>query len=300
MSVGTTLDYSFFPLPPQNEYVVSHRHKTQTPRAQRSLGSNSNSEHPQQRSEQKPTRHSKTRIVSPRGTSFAVARKSHRSNGRGPARRTSARNSHYQSSGKPRMVGNMANMPVFSTRARKIQVIRPLEKPAIIGIFSVSRKRVPEFSTLQVSGVQGGLATKPVTLPPQTIAVAELISVPSNSSTPLSRTLLVQKLSTPPSSTPDRTDTQWPGILPLLRFTSLLQYEVSQPAEPRPASSPPPVVKLSLAQAFSPPQEKKVMANAEQVNGGGIPEILRIGNKENWSLFQRLTNLDSLEVRSRY
>lgn len=297
MSVGTTLDYSFFPLPPQDEYVVSQRHKTQTPRAQQSLKSNSNSEHPQQRPEQKSTRRSKTRILSPRGTSFAVARKSHRSNGRGPARRKSVRNSHYPSPGKPRMVGNMANMTISSTRARRIQVIRPSEKPAIIGIFSadsqVLRKRVP---TLQVSGVQGGLATK---LSPQKIGVAKVITVPSNSTTSRPRELLVQQLPTPPPSTPDRTNIQWPGILPLLRFTSLLQYEVNQPAEPRAAFSPP-SVKLSPTQALLPLWEKKVMTNAEQRRGGGIPEILRIGNKENSSLFQRLTNLDSLEVRSRY
>lgn len=295
MSVGTAFDYSFFP---QNKYVVSQRHKAQTPRAQQSLKSNFNSENPQQRPEQKSTRRSKTRIVPPRGTSFAVARKSHRSNGRGPARRKSARNSHYAPPGKPRMIGNVANTPIFSTRARKIQVIRPSEKPAIIGIFSansqVLRERVP---TLQVSGVQGGFATK---LPPQKIGVAKLITVPSNSTTSRPRELLVQRLRAPPSGIPDRTNIQRPGILPLLRFTSLLQYGVDRPAEPRAASSPPPVVKRSPIQALSPLREKKVMTNAEQRERGGIPEILRIGNKENSSLFQRLTNLDSLEVRSRY
>ncbi|KAL0632194.1 hypothetical protein Q9L58_008943 [Maublancomyces gigas] len=298
MSVGTALDYSFFPLPPQTEYVVSQRHKAQTPRAQQSLKSNFNSENPQQRPEQKSTRRSKTRIGPPRGTSFAVARKSHRSNGRGLARRKSVRNSYYASLGKPRMIGNMVNTPIFSTRARRIQVIRPLEKPAIIGIFSVNsqvlRKPVP---TLQVSGVQGGFATK---LPPQKIGVAKLITVPSNCTKSRPRELLVQRLPAPPSSIPGRTNIQWPGILPLLRFTSLLQYEVNQPAEPRTVPSPPPVVKRSPIQALSPLREKKVMTNAEQRKGGGIPEILRIGNKENSSLFQRLTNLDSLEVRSRY
>lgn len=289
MSVGTTLDYSFFTVPPQNEYAMSQEHnKTQAQK------SNFSSRNPEKRPEQKSTSRSKTHIISPHGASFAVARKSHRSNGRGPARPTLARSFH-PSPGNSRMIGNMANIHVFSTRAQRVQVIRPSEKPVIIGIFPVGsqapRKRVPKFPNLQVSSVEGCKAVKPITLLPQDVVVATLTTVPSNSAA-FSPRELVPQLPTTPSSIPDRINTRWLETLPLLGFAKPHSCRESQLAELRSVSLPPSAAELSL----SPLQKKGAMVNAGQSKKGGIPESLRIGNKENSSLFQRLTSLESLEA----
>lgn len=288
MSVGTTLDYSFFTVPPQNEYAMSQQYKTQA------RGSNFGSRNPEKRPEQKSTRRFKTHIISPHGASFAVARKSHRSNGRGPARPTLARSFH-PSPGNSRMIGNMANIHVFSTRAQRVQVIRPLEKPVIIGIFPVGsqapRKRVPKFPNLQVSSVEGCKAVKPITLPPQDV-VATLTTVPNNSAT-FSPRELVPQLPTTPSSIPDRINIRWLETPPPLGFTKPHWCQESQLAELRPVSLPSSAAELS---PLSPLQQKEAMVNAGQSKKGGIPESLRIGNKENSSLFQRLTSLESLEA----
>lgn len=213
MSIDTTFDYSLFPVPPKDQP--------------------SNPGSPQPRPEQfiqQSARRPMSRIASPRQTSFSTrqklypGQKAYRTNSRGPGRRTSVRKSQYTGPGKPRLVGDMKNLPISSIYAKQIHVVRPTEKPAVV---SVSRN---------VSVVSALDTRYSVVAPSEVSAVSSLGPEPPK----LSVTTLVSQQTTD-SPAQELPATHSPQELCAGGFgMPLLQYQTPEVSTPK-SGTPPPV-----------------------------------------------------------
>lgn len=297
ISIDTTLDYSLFTLQPHSR----------RPRNQQSFEPQNSSGNPQLRPKQfiqQSARRPANRILSPRRASFIAAQKSHWSNGRRPGRRVSTKNPQYQTSGKQRVLGNTRNTSISSVSVKRVQVIRPSRKPVLVGIPASSQspvKRMPNFPTVQISETQQPLAKKSAVPPSQNIIGAGAIAHPPKG-LPNKDLAIPQEPPAPMSPTPlpkhilGRSNDVWPRPATVMPTRT----QRNEPSEPRSASAPPSVIKIRSVEPFLASHEERGMRTVERGKMGMIPDILRIGNKQNSSLSQRLTSLESLDVRSRY
>lgn len=307
MPTDTAFDCFYFTIPPQiSKYPSSRPPKPQNENVVRLQDSSGNPQPRPKQFIQQSARRPHNRVTSPRRTSFITTQKSHRSNSRGPTRRKSTK---ILLPGKSRTMGNTKNMPISSTGTQRVQVLRrPSRKPIIVGIPARSRsrippERVPEIPAIWAPDFRKLPTGKSVVSQGQRGALIEATSPSQSISKSHSVLSLMKELPTPerpippPKDIPGKSYTPWPGIKSISRSATLAPSQEKPLPEPRAASAPPFVAKARLAEMG---KEKREVKPPTKEGSSEVPEILRIGNRKNMSLFRRLVSLESLDVRSRY